>query len=375
MTHQKNSFNSRHYVPVLRGKAAEFDALDNLPETLKDRMTPLIEIPSKKFNPDDPQTPGRVDLEFRKCIARIASSRGERQVFLDLQHLDPLVRGLNNLHPVEVMWREAELVCLFPPTPTPVVALDSPLDYRVAVRDVLANADASFVGLCLRLKNQHLLYPNSQGAVDDFLEFFSLEPESVDLVFDFEMVGKSGFNLGALCAALPYLQRWRTFTTIGGAFPVDLREFDVGEHNHPRWEWRRYFQQVAQGSSLARRPAFGDYTIQHPIYIEPVDGARPSASVRYTCEQDTLIMRGESLAKDGGAGHKQYPAHAVMLCSRNEFYGQHYSYGDKYIFEIAEKFEELMQREKGGTGGPQEWIAAGINHHLTVVTHQVFVLP
>lgn len=373
---QTNGFSFRHYVPVLRGKAAEFDALDQLPESVKDKMTPLIEIPSKEFNPDDPKTPEKVNAKFKEYIARVASSRGERRLFLDLQHLDPLVRGLGNQHPVEVMWREAELVCLFPPTPTPVVALDSPFDYRVAVRNVLADSNADpQTGVCLRLKNKHLAYPQLQNAIDHFFEFFNLGPESVDLVFDFELVDSCGFNLAALCAALPYLQQWRTFTTIGGSFPVDLREFDVGEHNYPRWEWRRYCQQIGQGTPLPRRPSFGDYTIQHPVYIEPVDGARPSASVRYTWEQDTLIMRGESLSKDGGAGHKQYPAHAVMLCARDEFYGQHYSFGDKYVFDIAEDFEELMQREKGGTGGPQQWLAAGINHHLTVVSDQLFALP
>ena len=43
-------FDFKHYIPVLRWKAAEKDALKNLSEKSRERVTPLLEIimPSPK---------------------------------------------------------------------------------------------------------------------------------------------------------------------------------------------------------------------------------------------------------------------------------------------------------------------------------------
>ena len=42
-------FDSNHYVPILRWKRAEWIALRNLTENIRDQVTPLIELVPRNF--------------------------------------------------------------------------------------------------------------------------------------------------------------------------------------------------------------------------------------------------------------------------------------------------------------------------------------
>lgn len=123
----------------------------------------------------------------------------------------------------------------------------------------------------------------------------------------------------------------------------------------------------ATGPGVATTPDIGDYTIQHPFYEEPVEGANPTASIRYACDTYWIIMRGQALRKKekgGGTRHEQYPANAELLCARKEFDGAHFSSGDEYIWSIG-------SHRQPGPGTPETWLRAGINRHLVLTARQV----
>ena len=120
-------------------------------------------------------------------------------------------------------------------------------------------------------------------------------------------------------------------TVVGGSFPKDLRELSVGEHLLPRIEWH-YWKQIVS-ARLLRIPTFGDYATLHP-YLQPAfPGMNVSASIRYTTDEHWVVMRGEGLLNEAGAGHAQYTANAQMLMERSEFCGPDFSFGDNYIYE------------------------------------------
>jgi hypothetical protein len=56
--------------------------------------------------------------------------------------------------------------------------------------------------------------------------------------------------------------------------------------------------------------------------------------------------------------------------------GKDFSAGDKFIKEKADHFEKYMKnKELKGTGNTEAWLSVGINHHLTLVVHQLSKLP
>lgn len=124
-----------------------------------------------------------------------------------------------------------------------------------------------------------------------------LRNESTDLVLDLQVIENHIPNLLQICSLVPYLNNWRTFTVIGGSFSKDLTNFSVGQHRHPRLEWQMWKNLV--GNSKFRKPSFGDYTTQHGIYIPTPERPNFSASIRYTCNDYWVIMRGEGVFHDG----------------------------------------------------------------------------
>jgi hypothetical protein len=224
--------------------------------------------------------------------------------------------------------------------------------------------------VCLRLEAKDLQRTSLSNDADALLGYFNLAPEEVDLLIDWKTLQGFGPDFTALCNHLPHLPRWRTFTFASGAFPMNLTGFSVGRHEQKRWDWITWRDQVAKPSSHLRIPTYGDYTIQHPIYIvhEPGTILNPSASIRYTCEDYWIIMRGEGLYHKGSPGHEQYPANAYLLSEQEEFCGADFSFGDAYI---KERSLELAKEKVEKPGNPTTWLEAGVNHHIALVLQQI----
>jgi len=365
-------FNCNQYVPVLRCKRAEWLALRELRENDRQIMTPLLEIPSAKFPVDSPDTQIKIDSEFARFAKELYESWGERRFFLDLNLLDSRVRGTNKTHPVTVFWAAAKACSLFPPSPIPVVKLMQDSAYADAVKEIIAGTD---VGLCLRVSDDEVERVDFSVRIGELLSFYNLSHEFIDIVVDHGYIieGESAkLDIAALCECIPDVEKWRSFTVLAGSFPENLAGFKKhGEYQISRIEWTNYRDEIESGVRFKRIPAFGDYTIQHAVYIEPLEDARPSASIRYTAGPYWVIMRGESVSNPEGAQYKQYPAEALMLCERSEFCGKSFSKGDEFIHDKASRMEEIIALPKGETGSVEDWLRVGLNHHLTFTSRQV----
>ena len=98
------------------------------------------------------------------------------------------------------------------------------------------------------------------------------------------------------------------------------------------------------------KPAFGDYTIQHVVFREPVAVPNFSASVRYTLANEYFVLRGEGVLNEGGPGYSQWNAWASLLVDMPEYCGSAFCAGDQYIRERADNWKR--------TGSAQTWLQA-----------------
>lgn len=201
---------------------------------------------------------------------------------------------------------------------------------------------------------------NEAHLIPGLLRRINRKPESTDLIVDFGMVGRPDGRYTAVAGTLPLFDQWGSVIFLGGAFPRDLSELEVGQHVLPRHDWLAWKEMA--NSWAGRRPLFGDYTIQCAVYSEPPEFANFSASIRYTASEEWVVMRGEGVRNATGAGYAQWPANAELLCERSEFCGAAFSRGDGYI--------EMMGGSPPSTGNPSSWLRAGINHHLSLVSRQ-----
>src|SRR5262245_42630377 len=126
-------FDHTHYVPILRWKRAEFDALTYLHERHRKRMTPLIEVTPRSFSLRqfyNGRKAKKNSLTYR--ADDILEHWGDSRIFLDLSLINQSYR-LNRRHPVVVYGEEAHTRGIYL---VPVVRLKSDNDYCAAAATV-----------------------------------------------------------------------------------------------------------------------------------------------------------------------------------------------------------------------------------------------
>ncbi|MDY6794815.1 MAG: beta family protein [Actinomycetota bacterium] len=359
----------KNYIPVLRWKKAERDALATLDVRIRENITPLFELimPAPKRDKDDynkilsdskavfknnlPSTVG----ELNKCCPIDSSA------FVDVHLIDGELRATTLKQILDDSLTSAQ-VTLVPVTHIiPVVSTDADMSTRKVAVDYASSSDN---GLCVRIDRYNLDDEDLNKVISDFVGKNKLDISKTDLFIDLGVISESddAKNVSAQLARLPSLNDWRTVILSGGAFPKDLSEFEKHSHNQVvRYDWRLW--NALRITSQPRMPLYSDYAIQHPIFYGQIPRANTSASVRYADDQQWEISRGEGLRNENGAGHQQYPALAQLIIEQNYFKGADYSAGDKYIAERA--------ADSTKPGNPTTWLKAGLNHHLTLTVRQL----
>jgi len=339
-------------------------ALRCLRDEDKGRITPIIEITPKAFLPakrgkwkDVQPDPGKVLTHHAKEILR---NWGYTPFFLELHHIDEavgLIDGrVHSFSYISELGRSYQLKIV------PVTGLQRSVRYQTAVASAV-NQDKR--GVCLRLTPSDVLGSDFSDQLRQMLGTLGVTIEEVDLLLDYGVYDPEAVPIADLFGTLPELIRWRSVIVSRGAFPKDLQGFSPGTHTIRRGDWLAWKQEISK-RGIARQPSFSDYTIQYGQYREPVDNANPSASIRYTLDEEWLILRGEGIFNEDGPGRAQWNANAMLLLDRSDFYGETFSDGDNYIAR--------MSRSASDHGSPMTWIRAGLNHHMTVVSRQIGAL-
>ena len=364
-------FDHKHYVPVLRWKKAEQEAMRRLFEHEKLQLTPLLEIPARRpFPKKDAPPPKRPKVKGDWMVeigASLVRSWGTlRPAFAEIcpEVTDPDPLGGIAWHTEHLFTvardRKVKLI--------PVVRLAFDPSRRNAIKRIVVQDQH---GVCIRLSRSDLSRATLDHELSELLQTLSVNPEQVDLVVDLHIVDDGGFDLLLICGQVPYLQQWRTFTVVGGAFPSGLAKSPYGLNSFGRSEWRAWSEQVQR--VLPRKPAYGDYTTVHPVPFDPNKHPTPCANIRYTTELAWMVYKGLPLvAKDAKptdpSRHEQYPAIAFLM-EEHEFYaGDSFSFGDQYLHSMAEK---CRGGDLSSPGTPTTWLTAAINHHLTYMVIQI----
>lgn len=352
-----NQFDWTHYVPILRWKRAEQVALAKLATDTSDHITPLIELVAENF-----KNPKKRELSSEEIANKISHQLfqfwGERPFFIDLNHLSQSLLTEGSSHFLVLLSNYASIIHV---SLIPVTGIYRDPLYQSAVLNVIEKHNQ---GVCFRLSrediNRRTLAQDLKGA----LSFFKITPEEVDLLLDFQVTEQSIPTFSTLCVQIPNIHEWRNFMVASGAFPEDLRHLERNrQHTIGRLDWLLWRDQVISEISCTRLPTYSDYTIQYPQYLDRTGPFNYSASIRYTADEYWVIMRGESVSNEEGPGTAQWPANALLLCERPEYCGDTFSFGDKYIKEMVSQYDK--------PGGPETWLRAGINHHMTFVVRQL----
>jgi len=364
-------FGHTHYVPVLRWKPAEADALSKLSDVTWDHLTPLLELcppelAPKKENKRKKSPSQKIEDTISSMVENLMNAIGTHPVFIDLIHLPESIVCSNGEHIWNAILKKGKAVGM---KVIPVTGFYGKGENNQAKISEVIQAFGN--GAAIRLFRENLEKQKHLDAIPKLLEMLKTEIAQLDLLVDLQLIENEIQSFNSVVKNIPQIDDWRTVTIIAGSFPLDLRHLKANDTyiiQRPEFKiWQNDFNPL-KGSASRRAPSFGDYTTQHAIYKEPVEHPHVSASLRYAAPEYWIVLRGEWIGKKGGSGCAQYPAEAQLLMERAEYVGKGFSFGDKFIAEKA-------RNGAAHPGNSHQWRIASINHHITLAANTIQLEP
>lgn len=350
------------YVPVLKFRQGEYQALFRLKAAQKAHIVPLFEVCPPEYDFELEQPAKSIDDHLRKFGARIETKWGTRPALVDAGLIDPAERMADGSHPLTSLFddlRDHDANCV------PVTALSRDDDYQEAVQGIVATDQA---GACLRVSLDEAADADFAAHVEDLLEALELPLDEVDIVLDLQTPNFLPIDgLAALVCGLlsghAVFDGCRSLVLASTAFPSSLGGIAVPGDTLPRHEWLLYKAVIEAAEEGMRLPAFGDYAIAPP---ELVTGdmrlLKPSASVRYAIDDAWILRKGPNV-RDNGFG--QYQGLCDDVAKDPRFLGKAFSTGSAYIFDCGAGAES--------TGNLTTWRWVGTNHHMAKVVHDLAI--
>lgn len=367
---------NKHYIPILKWKRAEQNSLKNLTDLQKNEVTPLVELVMPKvtiYKDKANKIPKTQNEIFNEMISDFRSVRipqipeeineswGQKSLLIDFSLLYTVQLKVESILRI---FEAGKLVGL---DLIPVFNLSDDEEIIQTIRSLSTKHGAA----CLRLVPSDLTsIERLNERIEIFIKHHNFHESNLDLLIDIKEITQLGGNYERLLIAsqnITNLSKWRNFIFASGAFPEELSKYNIDEPNQvPRYDWLNWLAIVSSGN-LKRNPIYSDYTIRNPIYKESFQFHIPTTSIKYTFNDSWLIMKGKKQR------FELYLANANLLSTdASIFYGEDFSFGDKYIAEKGKHYLDYIKNPKiKGTGSTETWLMAGINHHMACTINQI----
>lgn len=342
------------YVPILKGKQGEFGALGLISLATRQEIQPLIELvpPSED---DTDASAGRVAAH--KAATALGRCWAASIAFIDAGYFEldlPLPSGLHMIGEACALAEAAGVGAV------PVIRLDDPTEARQDVRQLHADHGR---GACLRLYNGDLDTDGEalDSQIEEFLRETTLQRPDIDLLIDAGYLDgdiAASTNARAIRLILRELDRladYRSVTVAAGAFPDNLQGVVPWTITpRQRYDADMWITLVARG--VPREVDYGDYAINHPVLA--FGGWRPAPGLRYTADQEWLILRG---TVNDPRAHDQFFDICDQIAAHPQFAGAGLGTADR---RIANSRAET-------NGNATTWRQIGTTHHLDFVVQRL----
>ncbi len=343
----------RKYVPVLKWKMGEYQALARLSEEIKSRVVPLIEVPPAGFDFETKQVKKTPSEHLKDFGKKLNDKWQDRNCLLDLKYFDPKIK-MGSQHYVNFIFDQTIANDC---GAIPVLSLQSDEAFLKAVAKIPSIEES---GIAIRLANGDFDNPQLADQIKDIGKRTGVGWGETDVIVDLcrpEYIPKTVFRggLAMMLASIPQLNKARSMVVIGTSYPKVLAEYKDKEQHVPRMEWIGYKDFVGTLDEQARIPTFGDYAVAHPDLVElDMRFVTPYAKLRYTLEDSWYLAIGKAVRTEG---FEQYRDMCKSLIKQPFFDGPNFSAGDEYIDQCA--------KGKVKTGNLSTWVWVANNRHIT----------
>lgn len=340
------------YLPILKGKKGEYDALKELSDDEKKLILPLIEIPAIPWDYVNEKPASTIDkqtLASVKSIKKAWNNGGE--ILIDTYYLDEDFNsnGIKTLNTIIESLHAEDIDA------TPVV--------NVYSSDELLDNLKYNKNICIRIsfKEQEIFDINHE--ISRIIARLKIKFSKVYLLLDMGFIEQNQTHLAKIASTSFYsdvknINDFKEVFFAATSFPINLSSCKTNSITRiERIEMviKDHFENSP--TKISRIPKFADYCVSNPE-IGEIDPRlmTMSAAVRYTVEDAWYIFKAASVKK---YSFEQFYDLAKEITSSNVYYGEEFSWGDNLIYQKSKR--------TGGTGNPTTWRQIATNHHITVM--------
>jgi hypothetical protein len=337
------------YMPLLRAKKGEFDALSHLSKSTKRFTVPLMDIPLPKDK--------NVILHLDDVASDLGKAWGKREIFFDMSHWPDNAKTDEGEHVLLATWKKLENNNVIA---HPVIGFDrwdSP-EYVQAIKNIL---DMSDLRICLRLDEDAI---RDIGLMDEVIDSIhdqlNLQSQSTFALLDLEDMASIAIDEIApkVVDAINFLHS-RGFSNIilaGSSMPSSVTF--IPQENSSKLVTRKelILWKMILPEVKSVRLWFGDYGVRNPRSSDNVINPHINGKIRYTIPNQYIVVRGHSMQKPPKG--KQYYSLAKIVISSPHYLGASFSWGDQRILDCSN--EVFM-------GNSTSWIGIDTNHHIEYV--------
>ena len=212
------------YVPILKWKQGEYQALYRLASKTKEHVMPFIEIPPIGWDFEKKQLANTIDEHLKGFGKKLHDKWSNRNSFIDLSLLGQKDRMHDGTHPVDYIF---EQVRKNNASGIPVTQLNRDTQHQDAIKTVI---DVDNKGFCLRLTFDDLARRNIELNINSIIEYLHTNIEDVDIVLDlaapnFQPITTFVTVIYSVLKKVPQLSKCSTFTIAATAFPKSMGIF------------------------------------------------------------------------------------------------------------------------------------------------------
>ena len=273
-----------HYVPALKWRMGEYQALFRLSDAQKDAITPLIMIPPREYDFEELRMKKTIHEHIEPFAKRMLNKWGTRPAIIDIH--DSLEEAIMNsgdrVYPY-IFEKLRELEC----NAIPVI------NFRrggLFSSDIIQLIATDSQGVALRISLEDLMTPSINSDISSKLYELQVNRSETDLIIDlqepesFEPYTDFSAALASTIGDIDHLTQFRSFVITG--MSLKLSNIKKPGNVTPRHEWNLYKQLAADLVDL-RVPSYGDYTIETPQFAEQdMRKMKPAGKIVYTRSEE-----------------------------------------------------------------------------------------
>jgi len=336
------------YVPNLRWKRGEKNALRDLSVAGRENVLPLFLIGSDQFKPKKATTK-KAEVPAPLVFAQeIFNCWGASPFYLDASSIPDTPGHDHRLYEIANHCRAMELELIS------VIRPEATASYLNTVKKVVAHDNR---GVCLRISLQEM------SEIPKWIGSWPFSLKETDLVIDYLNQAESLLSFGEVVLAEAFRalhkgDKWRSVTIVGTSIPDNFAGLTSGLYKIPRHE--KVIWNQLQSAPLPYQLHFGDYATVSTTAPAPGIAWGFPITAKYTLQEEFLICRG---VRTTGLGAEdadvQLVKHAKSIASHPDRHVLSHCWADREIDKI-----------ETGLNGPrnlEHWVRLGVNRHIELV--------